>query len=271
LDVQRMPNRAAPGSPLTSEQRRLIGNATGFIFDSSDGNSIYHAGQLRLTRRFRRGVSVNALYTYSKSIDNASTIGGGGAVVVQNDQNLAAERSVSSFNRPHVLSLNFLFSTSGAPGSAASRSVLLRDWQLGGGITASSGAPFTAMVLGNRSDAGGSGAVGSARADATGLPLYDGSGFFNLAAFALSPAGRYGNAGRNTITGPAMMTMNLSFGRTIRFGDTRRSADIRMEANNVLNNVNISSIGTTVNSLSYGLPLSASSMRSVTLNLRMRF
>jgi hypothetical protein len=40
LDVQRQPNRAAPGSPLTAEQRRQIGNATGFTFDTSQGNSI---------------------------------------------------------------------------------------------------------------------------------------------------------------------------------------------------------------------------------------
>src|SRR5262249_28322487 len=58
LDVQRLPNRAAPGSPLTAEQRRQIGNATGFTFDSPMGNSIYHAGQFRLTRRFQKGLAV---------------------------------------------------------------------------------------------------------------------------------------------------------------------------------------------------------------------
>ena len=75
LDMQRLPNRAAPGSPLTSEQRRLIGNATGFTFDSSDGNSIYHSGTVRVSRRFRRGISANLNYTFSKSIDNASSVG----------------------------------------------------------------------------------------------------------------------------------------------------------------------------------------------------
>ena len=32
LDVLRLPNRAAPGSPLTAEQRRQIGNAVGFTY-----------------------------------------------------------------------------------------------------------------------------------------------------------------------------------------------------------------------------------------------
>jgi len=49
LDVQRAPNRALPGSPLTAEDRRLIGDAVGFTYETSDGNSIFHAGQARLT------------------------------------------------------------------------------------------------------------------------------------------------------------------------------------------------------------------------------
>ena len=74
----RLPNRAAPGSPLTAEERRQIDNAVGFTFDSSEGNSIYHAVQLRVIRRLRRGLSSNIFYTFSKSIDNASSIGGAG-------------------------------------------------------------------------------------------------------------------------------------------------------------------------------------------------
>ena len=270
LDMQRLPNRAAPGSPLTSEQRRLIGNATGFTFDSSDGNSIYHSGTVRVSRRFRRGISANLNYTFSKSIDNASSVGGGGGVVVQDDRNFAAERSVSAFNRPHNLNASWMLSTSGTPGSRASRNVWLKDWQLTGGVTLRSGAPFTANVLGNRSDAGGSGAVGSSRADTTGLSI-DGGTFFNLAAFAIPPGTRYGNSSRNSIVGPTSSSVNASFGRTIRFGDTRRSIDLRAEGNNVFNNVTISSIGTTVNSNNYGLALNAAGMRTMTMNMRFRF
>ena len=48
LDTLRLPNRAAPGSPLTSEERRQIGDATGFTFETSDANSIYHSGRVSL-------------------------------------------------------------------------------------------------------------------------------------------------------------------------------------------------------------------------------
>lgn len=270
LDIQRMPNRALPGSPLTSEQRRLIGNATGFTFDASEANSIYHSGSLRLTRRFRRGLSAGMNYTYSKSLDDASSIGGGGGAVVQDDHNFAAERGYSSFDRRHNLSMNWMYSTSGTT-TGPQRRALLRDWSVSGGATIRSGSPFSAMVLGNLSDAGGSGAVGSGRADATGAPLYLGPGFFNLAAFAIPAAGRYGNSARNIILGPSTFSMNAAFGRTIRFGETRRNLDLRLEAANLLNSVNISRIGTTINSSSYGLALNAGSMRTLTINVRFRF
>ncbi len=222
LDIQRLPNQAAPGSPADSEDRRLIGNAVGFTFESAEGNSIYHAGQFRLMRRFRRGIAFNALYTWSKSIDNVSTYGGGRTVVVQNDKDLAAERGLSSFDQRQTLSLNFnLTSPVGLRGTRPAEGLagtLLKDWTLNGGITVQSGTPFTALVLGNRSDAGGTGVVGSARADATGLPVTAGSGFFNTLAFAVPAAGAFGDAARNTIPGPGSFALNASLGRSFSLG-----------------------------------------------------
>jgi hypothetical protein len=275
LDIQRMPNRAAPGSPLTAEQRRQIGNAVGFTYDSSQGNSIYHAGQARFTRRFSKGISANATYLYSKSIDNASSLGGGGAVVAQNDQDLRAERGISSFNQRHTLNLFYVLSSPVAEsggllhGSGWSLR-MLKDWTISGGITAGSGTPLTARVLGNVSDTGGTGAVGSGRADATGLPLYEGAGFFNLAAFAIPPSGRFGNAGRNTIDGPRRFSANLSLSRSFRIDDRRRM-EFRVDSQNFLNHASYTGLGTVVNALNYGLPTATSGMRTVNATLRVRF
>ena len=51
-----------------------------------------------------KGIGGGVTYTLAKSRDNASSIGGGGTVVAQNDQNLAAEWALSSFDRRHQLS-----------------------------------------------------------------------------------------------------------------------------------------------------------------------
>ncbi|MGD0014820.1 MAG: TonB-dependent receptor [Bryobacteraceae bacterium] len=275
LDIERMPNRAAPGSPLTADDRRRIGDAVGFTFDSSDGNSIYHAAQLRVTRRFSRNVSFNALYTFSKSIDNASTLGGGAAVVAQNDQDLTAERGLSSFDQRHTLNLFYNFASpfdeaKGLLRNSRWATRLLKDWTLSGGLTAASGTPFTARVLGNQADTGGTGAIGSGRADATGAPVISGTGFFNLAAFAIPPSGRYGDAGRNTIPGPTRLSLSLSLGRSIQL-DERRRLEFRADSQNFTNHVSYTGLATVVNASNYGLPTATQSMRTITLTTRLRF
>ncbi len=275
LDIQRLPNRAAPGSPLTAEQRRLIGNAVGFTYDASDGNSIYHAGQVRITRRFSRGMSMNALYTLSKSIDNASTLGGGAAVVAQNDADLRAERGLSSFDQRHTLTLFYILTSpvGGATGlmnGGGLTSRLLREWTLSGGLTYGSGLPFTARVLGNQADTGGTGSIGSGRADATGLPVDAGTGYFNLAAFQIPAAGQFGNAARNTIPGPSQLSLNLSLGRSFRIDDRRR-IEFRVDSQNFTNNVRYTALGTVVNATDFGLPTATGAMRTVTVTTRLRF
>ena len=57
---------------------------------------------------------------------------------------------------------------------------MLQSWNLATSVTATSGRPLTARVLGNVSDASGTGSTGSSRADSTGVPLDSGSGLFNL-------------------------------------------------------------------------------------------
>lgn len=271
LDMQRLPNRAAPGSQLNAEDRRRIGNAVGFTFDSSEGNSIYHALQARITRRFTRNISFNGNYTFGKSIDNASTLGGGGGTVAQDDTNLRAERGLSSFNATHTFTTSFVLQSPIRERSGGRWSALGRGWSLMGATTFRSGTPLTARVLGNRSDASGTGVIGSGRADASGLSIDDGSGYFNLGAFILPPSGRFGNAGRNTITGPALFALNGSIGRGFRVGDNRRRLEFRLEANNLTNRVSITSLGTVVNASNYGLAQGAAAMRTLQAVVRFRF
>jgi hypothetical protein len=273
LDVQRAPNRALPGSPLTAEDRRLIGNAVGFTYDTSDGNSIFHAGQARLTRKLSKGLSVQGLYTYSKSIDDASVLGGGAVVVAQNDKNLRAERGLSTFDQRQSFNLAFTEQSpvgKKVPLASPALTGLLRSWILSGNIAAMSGLPYTARVLGNLSDSGGSGNFGASRADATGIGVSGGSGFFNKAAFAQPSLGAFGDAGRNTIPGPARFSMNLALTRSFHATE-RHHIEIRIEATNITNTATFSNFGTVLNALNYGLPIVAQPMRTFRATLRYKF
>jgi hypothetical protein len=274
LAIKTLPNQAPPGS-AASLNRNQLGNATGFTYNQSIGDSSFNALQVRVQRRFNHGISMTAYYQFAKSIDDSSSFGGAGNTVAQNWLDLSAERGLSSFDVRHQFQANFIWTSPvGGPGSRFSGDTkvgkLLKDWQVSGGITAQTGNPLTARVLGNTQQLAQTGGVGSGRANATGEAIDSGSGFFNLNAFTAVPAGQYGNAGRNTIPGPGTFGLNTAFARSFNLAERRR-IEFRLEGNNIINHVNYTSFYTVVNAINYGLPSAASGMRTMQIVVRFRF
>jgi hypothetical protein len=253
-----------------------INNATSFSYQTQGANSHYNAAQVRLTRRLSRSVSANTLYTFAKGIDDASSFSGTGGTVVQFLNNRALERGLSSFDVRHNLNAGFqLSSPVGVRGllrNGGWRTQLLRSWNMNGNFNVTTGTPLTAKISGNLANTGGLAGGGSLRAEVTGLPIEGPDGtYFNTLAFTTPLAGQFGNAGRDTIPGLFRVTINSSLNRSFRFGESRRTLTFSINATNALNHVTITSIGTTVNSSSYGLPIAASATRSITLNSRFSF
>jgi hypothetical protein len=269
LDQQFIPNSVAPGAAVSP----LPNN---FIYETSNGNSIYHAAQFQLNRRFRGGIMANAGYQFSKSIDDAGTggRGQGNTPVAQNWLDLSAERGLSSFDARHNLNVQFQYSTgmgkSGGTLVNGWKGALMKDWTIGGSVNVRSGAAFTATVGGSRSQVSGTAVGNTLRADATGLPVEASGMLFNTAAFTAPLSGQWGSAGRNTIPGPITSSLNGTLGRVFRFGE-RRSADLQVQAQNALNRVTITNWGTVLGSTNYGLAASAAAMRKITISLRFRF
>jgi hypothetical protein len=87
LDILRAPNRTPTGL--------LIPGVPPFISESAGADSVMNALTLRLRRRLTNGFAVGGTYTLSRSLDDASSVAGGGGTVAQNDQDLAAERGLS--------------------------------------------------------------------------------------------------------------------------------------------------------------------------------
>jgi hypothetical protein len=273
LGILENPNRATSS---ISNGGLQIGNATSFSYQTQGANSHYEAGQVRVTRRLARSVSANALYTFAKGIDDASSFNGTGGTVVQFLDNRALERGLSSFDVRHNLNAGFqLSSPVGVRGllrNGGWKTQLLKSWNMNGSFNATTGTPLTAKVSGNLANTGGLAGGGSLRAEATGLPIHaDGQPYFNTPAFTTPAAGQFGNAGRNTIPGLFRITVNSSLNRSFRFGESRRTLTFTVTASNVLNHVTITSVGTTVNSSNYGLPVGASGTRAITLNSRFSF
>jgi len=248
---------------------------SGFIYLTSNGNSTRESGQVQLRRRLHNGFTANLQYTFSKSIDDSS-LGGRGQgvnVIAQNWLDLAAERSLSNFDQRHQLMAQAQYTTGMGVGGGTLMSgwkgALFKEWTFVSQINAGSGLPLTpvyvAAVL-------GTGVTGSIRPDNTGAAVHAAPpGFFlNRAAYAAPAAGQWGNAGRNSITGPAQFVLNAGMGRTFRLSD-RLNGDLRIDATNALNHVTFPSWNTIASSTQFGLPNPANPMRSVETTFRLRF
>ncbi|MGO4882760.1 MAG: carboxypeptidase regulatory-like domain-containing protein [Bryobacteraceae bacterium] len=271
---------------------------TGFAYLTSYGNSTRQAAQIQFRRRLHNGFTGILQYTYSKSIDDDAALGGQGAsatgqnspsaassgspssqtgpaslAIAQNWRDLAAERGLSTFDQRHLLSLQMQYSTGMGIGGGTLltgwKGALFKEWNLSTEIIAGSGLPETPIYL---ATVPGTGVTNTIRPDYTGAPLNAApSGLFlNPAAFIAPPPGQWGNAGRDTITGPAQFSLNASLGRTFRVSD-RLNLDLRVDSTNLLNHVTYTSWNTIVNSSQFGLAAQANAMRSMQTTLRLRF
>lgn len=270
LDIIRAPNRGPSGLRIPGVQP--------FLWQTSEGSSVLHAATFRASRRPVKGFGGGVTYTLAKSRDNASTTGGGGTTVAQNDQALAAEWGLSSFDRRHQLSANLNVELPfGAnrrwfaqPGFLQS---VFGDWRFTTSYAFLSGTPLTPRVAAAVTDVA-QGTNGTLRANYDGGPVQLANPtidrFFNTTAFSVPQAGTFGTAARNMIIGPSSNLLNAQFARDLRMHATR-VLTLQLNATNLLNTVNYGTVDTIVNSRTFGQVLSVRSMRSMQVNLRFRF
>ena len=264
---------------------------SGFVYESSNGNSIREAGQIQLRRRLKGGLAASLLYTFSKSIDDDASLGGLGqatatsasgeaesssvppAAVAQNWLDLRAERSLSGFDQRHLLNLQIQYTSGEGLGGGTLmtgwRGRLLKEWTFLTAVTAGSGRPETPVYL---AAVPGTGITNAIRPDLTGAAIYalQAGRHLNIASYGPPQPGHWGAAGRNSIIGPSQFSLDGSLARTFR-PYTRLFLDLRVDAANLLNHVVFTGWNTTINSTQFGIPLAANSMRSISSTLRLRF
>jgi hypothetical protein len=282
LDIVRAPDQLPTGGPRFVPCTPLTPAGTScvqpFLFESSEGSSILHQGTLRLRKRLRHGLSLGGTYTYSKSIDDASSIGGGATVMAQNDLDIAAERSLSSFDQRHRFVADYLYqlplgkdkkwlNTSGAAQS------IFGGFSVSGNVTLASGLPFSPRFFGSGTDLS-RGVTGSARPDLVPGQTIEVSNptigeWFNTAAFT-APAGVFGTAGRNIIIGPGTVQMDMALSKNIQVKEMQ-GVELRLSATNVFNTVHFTTIDTAFGSPTFGQVTGAGNMRKAQLTARYRF
>jgi hypothetical protein len=226
----------------------------GFAFlDSPQAYSIYHGGFITANKRFRHHFGITANYTWSKSVDNQTTIQF--ATGPQNYLRADLERGVSDNNIGQRFVLTGLM-------ESPSKHPVLRDWSLG--LTTTIQTPrFQSVLVGFDSNG-------------DGFPFSD----------------RVGLLGRNSYRGDAYRTADVRVERALPMAIKGRETHttVSLEVFNLFNRANVLDVnniygaadligpvpmqygdGVTGAAPSFGTPRSVADMRQLQLSVRFSF
>jgi outer membrane receptor protein involved in Fe transport len=248
------------------------------FYDRSWGRSNYHAFQFLLDKKFTSGLAYMVSYTWSKSIDIASS--GWYGVEGHSNQdpyNFNNDRSVSGFDLPHVLSVNWVYQLPIGPEKRFNPSNrllgnIIGNWQLNGIVLLRSGRPFGLTVPGDIANTGNTGYM---RPNYVGgdVNLKDPtpSRWFNTDAFKVPAAFTFGTAGRHNLRSDGYWNLDLSVFRQFPFLESRR-IEFRAEMFNATNSVVYGIPTGNIQSSNFGKVLGAENRaRQVQLALKILF
>jgi len=229
------------------------------------GTALYDALEVQLTKRMSHGFHVQGSYTWGKNIDTGSASVIGDPFTNSITSLLwfcgACRRGLSDFNIGQTLVVNYVWDLPNPESLGVVASHLLGGWQLGGIITAETGVPFTPLIGGDP--------LGENSTDpfaypsrvpgpGCGSPVNPGNpnNYVKLQCFSVpmatpaiaalctpfsavpgSCANLFGNAGRNSVIGPGLVTWDFSLVKNTHVKE-RFNLQFRAEFFNILNKAN---------------------------------
>ncbi len=272
---------------------------------TASSHSTYHALQLSAAgQNSHGGPGMQASYTWSKSIDDTSTVIGTSATSTvgaiaqaapQNPFDTHPERGPSTFDGTHSFSLSL---TQQIPLQTLSvlapvNRKVVEGWQLISISTISSGTPFT-VYSGIQQT--GAGSANSDRPDQIAKPDlstarprredYFGRGDNNASFFSIPinlpggtgpNAGRFGTLGRDTFRGPAFYDFDVSLVKDTPVGRRKSGSELldvqfRAEFFNLFNIVNMGLPSNTILGSGFGLiNRTAGSSRQIQFSLKLAY
>ncbi len=278
---------------------RLNPNRGSILSRSNLGNSSYNGLQIDLERRYSRGLTLRANYTYSKAIDNGSEIFTiQNSSVGQNPFNFGLDRGLSAFDHRQNLNLAWVYSLPSTKGNGALH-YATRGWMVNGSMILQSGSPtvvYTQLDLAGtlranqRPNAGNPNAgvnysdtclnsttcitgVGQLNKDGSYSDYNTGApGTFSQFRYIVPYSG-FGNVGRNTVENPGTATWTLAASRTFSIPKLEHhTLEFRAEAFNPFNHANAGNLSGTIQSTDFlNKDVTFTGGREMRLWLRYRF
>jgi hypothetical protein len=238
--------------------------------------SWYDAGYVNVRRRYARGLTFLANYTWAKNLSDAPDFRSPmfESSIPQNNNDLAAEKGPGC-DVKHRFALSAVYDL---PSWKQSEWVdkVTKNWKVSTLYQVQSGFPFTISVFGDTANSGTVLGENPIRANVTGKPIFPSgtrtaSAWFNTAAFAAPPAFTFGNAGRNSVYGPGMQTLDFAVVRDFILTEATKF-EFRAEFFNALNHTNLGTPDRFVNTPQFGtITEAATPGREIQLSARLSF
>ena len=230
------------------------------LFRDNVGNSKYNALQAKLEKRFSRGLTFTFAYTFSKLIDDASSVFSQtiftGPLLntgVADAYNRQLEKDLSTGDIPRVFSAGWVYEIP--------RWWKISGWRIGGLVRVQAGDTVAVSQATNLNSAFGFGVQRPNRvANPNVFDPRSAARWFNTAAFTQAPQFTIGNSSRNPVRGPGLQQADLMIGKTLRITE-RLNVELRAEAFNVSNTPPLNDPNGSFGSAAFGSIASAGNPR----------
>jgi len=245
------------------------------IVDSS-GNSTYNSLQASVTRRLRKGFSLQAFYVWSRTLDDVSLDPQGSAAFPLADQyNISLDRGLSTIHVGNQFVASFIYQLPAVNRFGLFGKEVLSGWQINGIQTLETGSPFNIV---SNTDTNFDLLTTGDRPNVLFDPRLPGQSkfakihsFFNTKAYVVPQPGQlYGNSPRNPLVGPGTVRADLSAFKTFPLKENL-SLLYRVEAFNAFNNTNLNNPVGTLTATNFGAITGATSGRILQMAVKLNF
>jgi hypothetical protein len=260
---EQIPASSSLGGPTIAQQQLLRAYprfTTVALYRDNVGNSTYHALQAKIEKRMADGLTFTLAYTFSKLIDDASSvfspsifIGPVANYPVADSFNRHLEKDLSNGDIPRVFSAGWVYDIP--------RLWKFSGWQIAGMVRIQAGDTVAVSQATNLNSSLGYGTQRPNRAgDPNSFASRSAAEWFDTAAFRQAPQFTIGNSSRNPVRGPGLQDADLMLGKTFRLTE-RMSLEFRAEAFNVSNTPPLSDPNGSFGSPAFGAITSAGNPR----------
>jgi hypothetical protein len=209
-------------------------------------DSYYNSGQAKVRKVMAHGLQLQGAYTWSRSIDTGSASLAGdpysNSVPILPFFDPKLRKGLSDFNISHNGVISMVWAVPGSQSKSGFAGWAANGWQVGGIYSASSGTPLTPIIDGDPVGTNGSDAFAFpdvVKGCGSRVSISNPSHYINSACYAFPAPGVLGNASRNSLIGPGLSNLDMSFVKNNTFRRWERvNVQFRAEIFNILNHTN---------------------------------